>query len=40
MSWLSLLLGDSPAEHYERTWRDRFHQEDLNEAGRRGLGFD
>jgi Protein of unknown function (DUF1479) len=31
---------DFPAEHYERTWRDRFHQEDLNEAGRRGLGFD
>jgi Protein of unknown function (DUF1479) len=31
--------GDFPAEHYERTWPDRFHVEDLNETGRRGLGF-
>jgi hypothetical protein len=31
---------DFPAEHYERTWGDRFHREDLNETGRRGLGFD
>lgn len=32
--------GDFPAEHYERTWPDRFHEEDLNEVGRRGLGLD
>jgi hypothetical protein len=31
---------DFPAEHYERTWTDRFHREDLNAAGRRGLGLD
>ena len=31
--------GDFPAEHYERTWTNRFHLEDLNEAGRRGLGL-
>jgi hypothetical protein len=30
---------DFPAEHYERSWPDRFHREDLNETGRRGLGF-
>jgi hypothetical protein len=30
---------DFPAEHYERTWSNRFHQEDLNETGRRGLGL-
>ncbi len=31
--------GDFPAEHYERTWPDRFHLGDLNETGRRGLGL-
>ena len=31
--------SDFPAEHYERTWTNRFHLEDLNETGRRGLGF-
>ena len=31
--------GDFPAEHYERTWRNRFHLEDLNATGRRGLGL-
>jgi len=31
---------DFPAEHYERTWSDRFRKGDLNETGRRGLGFD
>jgi len=31
--------GDFPAEHYERTWPDRFHLDDLNETGRRGLGL-
>jgi len=30
---------DFPAEHYERTWADRFHLEDLNQTGRRGLGL-
>ena len=30
---------DFPAEHYERTWGDRFHLEELNETGRRGLGI-
>jgi hypothetical protein len=30
---------DFPAEHYERTWPDRFHVGDLNETGRRGLGL-
>jgi hypothetical protein len=28
---------DFPAEHYERTWTDRFTLDDLNEIGRRGL---
>ena len=32
-----LSAGDFPAEHYERSWTDRFHLEDLNETGRRGL---
>jgi hypothetical protein len=32
--------GDFPAEHYERTWPDRFREDDLNEVGRRGLGLD
>jgi hypothetical protein len=31
---------DFPAEHYERTWVNRFHRDDLNETGRRGLGLD
>jgi hypothetical protein len=32
--------GDFPEEHYERTWPNRFQVHDLNETGRRGLGFD
>ena len=32
--------SDFPAEHYERTWPDRFRPEDLNDIGRRGLGLD
>ena len=32
--------GDFPAEHYERTWPNRFQRHDLNDAGRRGLGLD
>jgi hypothetical protein len=36
--------GSSPsdflAEHYERTWNNRFQVEDLNRTGRRGLGLD
>jgi hypothetical protein len=32
--------SDFPAEHYERDWADRFQPADLNETGRRGLGFD
>lgn len=31
---------DFPAEHYERDWVGRFTYEQLNETGRRGLGFD
>jgi hypothetical protein len=31
--------SDFPAEHYERTWPDRFKPEQLNETGRRGLGM-
>jgi hypothetical protein len=31
---------DFPAEHYERTWPDRFRPRDLNATGRRGLGLD
>lgn len=31
--------SDFPAEHYERTWSNRFHVQDLNETGRRGLGL-
>ena len=31
---------DFPAEHYERTWPDRFREDQLNETGRRGLGLD
>jgi hypothetical protein len=30
---------DFPAEHYERTWDNRFTLEDLNATGRRGLGL-
>jgi hypothetical protein len=32
--------GDFPAEHYERSWPDRFGVDDLNATGRRGLGMD
>ena len=32
--------GDFPAEHYERTWENRFRAEDLNTTGRRGLGLE
>jgi hypothetical protein len=31
--------SDFPAEHYERTWANRFQSEDLNDTGRRGLGL-
>ncbi|GLY02398.1 YbiU family protein [Actinoplanes sp. NBRC 101535] len=31
--------SDFPAEHYEREWPNRFHIEDLNATGRRGLGL-
>ena len=31
--------ADFPAEHYERTWPDRFQARDLNNTGRRGLGL-
>ena len=31
--------GDFPAEHYERTWPDRFTVDDLTQTGRRGLGL-
>jgi Gig2-like len=31
--------SDFPAEHYERTWANRFQPRDLNDAGRRGLGL-
>ncbi len=31
---------DFPAEHYERTWPDRFREDQLNATGRRGLGLD
>src|SRR5690348_6900503 len=30
---------DFPAEHYERTWPNRYKPEDLNDTGRRGLGL-
>ncbi|HEX2805962.1 MAG TPA: YbiU family protein, partial [Kineosporiaceae bacterium] len=30
---------DFPAEHYERSWPNRFTVEDLNPTGRRGLGL-
>ncbi|GAB2607386.1 hypothetical protein Aab01nite_02840 [Paractinoplanes abujensis] len=31
--------SDFPAEHYERDWRNRFTEADLNTTGRRGLGL-
>jgi hypothetical protein len=31
---------DFPAEHYERSWPDRFGPDRLNDIGRRGLGLD
>ncbi|MDQ0381266.1 DUF1479 domain-containing protein [Amycolatopsis thermophila] len=31
--------ADFPAEHYERTWTGRFTYDQLNDTGRRGLGF-
>ena len=31
--------ADFPAEHYERTWPDRFGPDQLNDIGRRGLGL-
>ncbi len=31
--------ADFPAEHYERSWPDRFPEAGLNATGRRGLGF-
>jgi hypothetical protein len=31
--------ADFPAEHYERTWPDRFGAADLTATGRRGLGL-
>lgn len=30
--------SDFPAEHYERSWANRFQLHDLNDTGRRGLG--
>ncbi|HYQ62533.1 DUF1479 domain-containing protein [Actinophytocola sp.] len=31
--------SDFPAEHYERDWAGRFTEADLNDTGRRGMGF-
>jgi hypothetical protein len=31
--------SDFPAEHYERDWDGRFTVDDLNDIGRRGMGF-
>lgn len=31
--------SDFPAEDYEAQWPNRFHENDLNETGRRGLGL-
>ena len=31
--------SDFPEEHYERAWANRFHEADLNDTGRRGLGI-
>jgi hypothetical protein len=30
---------DFPAEHYERSWTNRFQPYQLNQTGRRGLGL-
>jgi hypothetical protein len=32
--------SDFPDENYEQTWPNRFHTNDLNSTGRRGLGLD
>ncbi|MFC7343509.1 YbiU family protein [Saccharopolyspora griseoalba] len=32
--------ADFPPEHYERDWEGRFSFEQLNETGRRGMGFE
>jgi hypothetical protein len=32
--------SDFPAENYEQDWPNRFHADDLNGVGRRGLGLD
>ena len=32
--------SDFPDENYERSWPNRFHFDDLNAVGRRGLGID
>ncbi|WP_375490595.1 DUF1479 domain-containing protein [uncultured Jatrophihabitans sp.] len=32
--------SDFPEENYEREWPNRFHVDDLNTTGRRGLGLD
>jgi hypothetical protein len=32
--------SDFPDENYERTWTNRFHPNDLNDTGRRGLGIE
>jgi hypothetical protein len=32
--------SDFPAEDYERDWPNRFHHDDLNTTGRRGLGLE
>jgi hypothetical protein len=32
--------SDFPDENYERDWANRFHLDDLNATGRRGLGLD
>ena len=31
--------GDFPEEHYEHTWDNRFHVEDLNDYGRQAFGL-
>jgi hypothetical protein len=31
--------ADFPAEHYERSWPDRFGPDRLNDIGRRGMGL-
>ena len=31
--------ADFPAEHYERSWPDRFGADQLNDIGRRGLAL-